>query len=112
MINREQLISLFIKIGIPALIGISIKLAIESKNKKMTFFRVLLSFITGIGCAYLLYPLIEKNTDSEFIPLIIAIASISGEKIAEFVINKWNIDYFLGSIFETIRLGIIKFLTK
>lgn len=99
----------FIKIIVPAIVGISIKLAVQVKKEKMTFLRVVLSFITGIGCAYFVYPFVEEN---KYTPLIIGVVSISGEKIMEFLIYKWNIDYFLTSLFEAIRQVIIKSFSK
>lgn len=114
MIEKEpniwvELNTFLIKILIPAVVGISIKLATQIKKEKMTFFRVILSFITGIGCAYFVYPFLG---DTKYMPLIIGIVSISGEKIMEFVIYKWNIDFFLTSLFEAIRQTIIKMLGK
>lgn len=99
----------FIKIFVPAVVGVSIKLATQVKKEKMTFLRVVISFVTGVGGAYFIYPFVDNN---EFLPLIIGIVSISAEKIMEFLIYKWNIDYFLTSLMEALRHMIIKIFTK
>ncbi len=99
----------FVKIVVPAIVGISIKLAVQVKREQVTFLRVVLSFITGIGCAYFVYPFLTEN---DYMPLIIGIVSISGEKIMEFLIYKWNIDYFLTSLAEAFRQMVIKLFTK
>lgn len=112
MFDKPDWISLFFKIFIPASIGISIKLAVQSKKEKMTPLKVILSYITGIGGAYLAYHVIKNNVDENLMPLTIAIVSISTEKIAEYLIYKWNIDYFLTSIIEAIRQFIIKLISK
>ena len=114
MIEKEpnvwyELNAVFVKIVVPSLIGISIKLATQIKKEKMTFLRVILSFTTGIGCAYFIYPFIENT---KYTPLIIGIVSISGEKIMEFLIYKWDIDYFLTSLMEVFRQMILKIFTK
>ena len=114
MIEKEtglwyELNAFFVKIAVPAMVGISIKLATQVKKEKMTFIRVVLSFITGIGCAYFVYPFLN---DTKYMPLIIGVVSISGEKIMEFLIYKWNIDYFLTSLMEAIRQIIIKTFSK
>ncbi len=114
MIEKEpnfwyELNSFFVKIAIPAIVGISIKLATQIKKEKMTFIRVVISFTTGIGCAYFVYPFLNET---KFMPLIIGVVSISGEKIMEFLIYKWNIDLFLTSLIEAIRQTIIKMIGK
>ena len=42
-----------VKILLPSLVAISIKIAIQSKKEAVTWFNVITSFITGIGSAYL-----------------------------------------------------------
>jgi hypothetical protein len=112
MFDREVFINLLIKVGLPAAIGISIKLAVQSKRERMSFIRVIMSFIIGIGCAYLAFPIIQKNATEDLVPLFIAMVSISSEKISEYFIYKWNIDYFLTSIIEAFRQVIIKLISK
>ena len=112
MFFKEEWINLLIKIGIPATIGVSIKLAVQSKKEQMSITRIILSFVIGIGCAYLAFPFLSHNTNEEYLPMFIAIVSISGEKIAEYVIYKWNIDYFLTSLFEAFRKMILKLMQK
>lgn len=112
MIEKEptmwyEMNAFFVKIVIPAIVGISIKLATQVKRENMTFFRVILSFVTGIGCAYFVYPFLD---DTKYMPLIIGIVSISGEKIMEFLIYKWNIDYFLNSLLNAFKEFLIKII--
>src|SRR5688572_19596544 len=104
----DECYNFVIKIFIPAFIAISIKVATQVKNEKMSLFRVFLSFITGIGCAYFCYPFVKTNIESNYLPLIVGVVSISGEKIAEYIIYKFNIDLFLTSIVEAARQAILK----
>ena len=111
--NLEQEIYNFIaKILIPSIIAISIKVATQIKREKMTVLKVILSFVTGIGCAYFTYPFVFDNVEDNYLPLIVGIVSISGEKIAEYLIYKFNVDLFLTSIIDAVRQIIIKTLTK
>lgn len=112
MFDRQEWINFLIKVGIPATIGISIKLAVQSKRERMTLFRIVLSFVTGVGCAYLAYPMLLHNASENYLPMLIAVVSISGEKISEYVIYKWNLDYFLTSIIDAIRQMIIKIISN
>tara|TARA_R110000803_G_scaffold23069_5_gene56879 strand:+ start:12514 stop:12837 length:324 start_codon:yes stop_codon:yes gene_type:complete len=90
----EELSTFFFKIFIPAFIAISIKIATQIKKEKMNFSRVLISFIVGIGCAYFIFPFVE----GKWTPLIVGVVAMSGEKIAEFIIYKWDIDNVLRTL--------------
>ena len=84
----EELSTFFFKIFIPAFIAISVKVATQIKQEKMNFSRVLISFVAGIGCAYFVFPFVE----GKWTPLIVGVVAMSGEKIAEFIIYKWDVD--------------------
>ena len=90
----EELSTFFFKIFIPAFIAISIKIATQIKKEKMNFSRVLISFIVGIGCAYFIFPFVE----GKWTPLIVGVVAMSGEKIAEFIIYKWDVDNVLRTL--------------
>ena len=55
----EQILNFFFKIFIPSFVAISIKIATQVKKEKLTFMRVIMSFIIGIGCAYFIFPFEE-----------------------------------------------------
>ena len=84
----EELSTFFFKIFIPAFIAISVKVATQIKQEKMNFSRILISFVAGIGCAYFVFPFVE----GKWTPLIVGVVAMSGEKIAEFIIYKWDVD--------------------
>ncbi|AIX11870.1 hypothetical protein [Flavobacterium phage FCOV-F14] len=109
---KDEFINIVIKVILPATIGISIKLAVQAQKQKITAFRIILSFITGIGASYIAYPIIINNSGRDYVPLFISVIAISSEKIAEYLIYKFNIDYFLGSLIEACRKMIIDLITK
>mgnify|MGYP003648167018 CR=1 FL=1 len=108
----EEIINFFYKIFIPSFIAISIKVATQIKKEKMTMTRVVLSFVTGIGCAYFVYPFVDKHIENAYLPLIVGVVSISGEKIAEYLIYKFNVDYFLQAVIDSVREMIVKLISK
>ena len=108
----EQVLNFFFKIFIPSFVAISIKIATQVKKEKITFMRVIMSFIIGIGCAYFVFPFADNTVKNEYVPLLVGMVSISGEKISEYVIYKWNIDFFLTSIIDAIREAIVKVIKK
>tara|TARA_R110000851_G_scaffold50499_1_gene120504 strand:- start:435 stop:770 length:336 start_codon:yes stop_codon:yes gene_type:complete len=88
----------FFKIFIPAFIAISIKIATQIKKETMNVTRIIISFIVGVGCAYFVFPFV----DGKLTPLIVGVVSMSGEKIAEYIIYKWDVDKFLSAILDII----------
>jgi hypothetical protein len=98
----DEMYNFFLKIFIPAFIAISIKIATQVKKEKMTFTRVLMSFVVGVGCAYFVYPFVNNEIQNSYIPLIVAIVAISGEKIAEYIIYKFDVDGVLGAIIDAL----------
>lgn len=95
----KEIKALFIKILLPALMGLSVKLAILSRKENITVKQVIISFVCGIGSAYLFAPLIMDDIKEHWQPLAIAIVTISGEKIGSYALFKINaerlIEFFL-----------------
>lgn len=113
MINKDELLAFFVKLIFPAFVGVSIRLGILKKNKhKLTFFKVILSYIVGIGSVYIAYPIMLEYVKEEFIPFVIATTSMSSEKIAEYIIIRWNVDAFIASVIEELRQTLIKIISK
>ena len=79
-----------IKLLLPALMGLSIKLAILSRKENITIKQVIISFVCGIGSAYLFSPWIIDELADHWQPLAIAIVTISGEKIGSYALYKVN----------------------
>lgn len=96
----DELSRFIVKILVPATIAISIKIATQIKREKMSLGRVFLSFIVGIGCAYFVYPFIDHNVENDYIPLLVGVVAMSGEKISEYIIYKWDVDLFIGSLID------------
>lgn len=99
----EEVVEFFVKIFVPAAVAISIKVATQIKKERLTVSRVIQSFIAGVGCAYFVYPFVSGR----WTPLIVGIVAMSGEKIAEYIIYKWDVDKVIGSIFTAIVDTII-----
>lgn len=90
-----------VKILLPSLVAISIKIAIQSKRESVTWFNIITSFITGIGSAYLCSDLVISTISQSYVPIAIAIITISGEKIGFWLVYKMNVENILQSMVET-----------
>lgn len=100
----------FVKILIPAIFGVGIKIAIEMKKDKtkVSFFNVCVSMFVGVAGAYICSGLVQSSFSREYQPIVIAFIAIITDKIAEYVIYKWNIDLFLSAVFD----GLFDFLSN
>lgn len=97
----EEARAFIFKVIVPALVAVSIKLAVMVKTeKKVSFFQAVTSFVTGIGSAYLSAPLVTSYTSANSMPLVIAAIAISGEKIGHFFIYKFHVEEVLKSVFD------------
>lgn len=92
-----------IKILIPSLVAISIKLAIQSKRKSLSLFNVVTSMIIGIGSAYLSSDAIIATVSFHYVPIAIAMVTISGEKIGLYLIYKINVESFIEMVLERMK---------
>lgn len=102
-INNEYT-QFLIKIIIPALLGVGMKIAIEMKKDKtkISFTNVCLSMFVGVSGAYLASDLIHSGFGEKYQAIAIAFIAIISDKIAEYVIYKLNIDSFLTAFFNNL----------
>jgi len=97
---EEELRSLLIKVLIPSLVAISVKLAITMRKHNMTILNIVSSVIIGVGSAYLFSGFIFKHFSDEAATLMIAMVTISGDKIGNWLIYKFNVDSFIRAMIE------------
>ena len=102
LLNNEA-IAFLTKIIFPAFIGVGIKIAIEMrKNKtKTSLFNVTMSMFVGVGGAYLTNGLIQTMFSAQYVSIVVAIIAILTDKIAEFLIYKFNVDVFISAFIDT-----------
>lgn len=92
----------FVKIIIPALLGVGMKIAIEMKKdkSKISFTNICLSMFVGVAGAYVSSGLIQSEFGDKYQSIVVAFVAIISDKIAEYVIYKLNIDSFLTAFFN------------
>jgi phosphatidylserine synthase len=102
----EEFKEWIVKIGIPSVAGISMKLAIVlSKNGKLSWFDVSVSFVTGIASVLLLSDIIMSSVPKEYVAACIAIVAMSGEKVGLYVVYKFNVENFIKAFISGFRNG-------
>lgn len=108
----ERILELFFKVLLPAAAGVSVKIAIKMQKEKMTVLGVVLSYVAGILLAWIVSPVITNAVSKDYVPMMIAVVAISGDKIAEYLIYKFNIDLFITVLLDHGRTFLIGLLTK
>lgn len=98
----EEATAFFFKILLPPLVGISIKVAIKMEKEKMTPIMIILAYIVGVGVAWLCSPIIITAVSPTYSPMILAVVAITGDKIAEYFMYKFNVDGFLSSLISNL----------
>jgi len=99
----ENLRNVVVKILIPAVVGVGINIAVTSRKKTMSVFNIITSLITGVGMAWLLSGIVIHNFSDVWQPPLIALVAISGEKIANWIIYKWDVDKLIESLIDWYR---------
>ena len=99
----DELKTWSIKILIPALAGLSIKLAMMAAHNKLSWFNATTSVIIGLATAALLGSLIIHNVSPEYAPLYIAAVTILSEKVCYWLLYKFNIESVLETVVEKLK---------
>lgn len=75
-----------------SLAALAISISIQIKNKTASIVNTVLSVIIGVSCAYITGSFINKHFSDSVSPIMIGIVTIAGEKIAYWLIYKFNFD--------------------
>lgn len=99
---QEEFSELFIKILFPAFLTVAVGVAIEMKNdkSKVSVFSASLSFVIGVFGAYIFSGIILENLKGGSATLAVSAVTLLTEKIAKFIMYKFNIDVFLSAIVD------------
>ena len=85
-----------------SLAALAISVAIQVKNKTATVRGVILSAIIGISTAWILGGYINEHFSPSTAPVIIAVITLTGEKIGYWLVYKFNFDLIGAAIVESI----------
>lgn len=75
-----------------SLAALAVSLSIQIKNKTASWINSILSIVIGVSCAYLTGTFINKHFSEASAPIIIGIVTIAGEKVAYWLIYKFEFD--------------------
>ena len=106
---KPETLDYFVKVFIPALAAICIKIAVEMKYKRVNLMSAFLSLVIGVLTAYITGSFILDRFP-EYSTMVIALIAITSEKIAYWLIFKFNIDLLLNSITEAFKAWITKLI--
>lgn len=98
----EDLKTWSIKILLPSLVAISVKLAIQARRGSVSYFNALTSIIIGIGTAYICSDLVMQTVEDKYLSLTIAVLTIAGEKLGFYIVYKLNVELILHSVIDSL----------
>lgn len=96
----DEFKAFLLKIIMPALVALSMKIAIMSKDRRMTLFEIIVTIIAGGGAAYLTGPYVMETFENRYVPLAVAIITISGERVGHWLIYKFKVEMILRDIIK------------
>lgn len=99
----EDLKTWIVKILLPAIVVITIKLTLQAKKQVVSWFSIISSFAIGIGTAYIFADYVMESLDHKYVSIAIAVLSISGERIWIWFVYKFNVESILEGLLDKIR---------
>lgn len=75
-----------------SLAALAISISVQIKNRTANIINTVLSIIIGVSCAYITGTFINSHFSSSTAPIIIGVVTIAGEKVAYWLIYKFNFD--------------------
>ena len=91
---------IFIKTIVPAIVGVSIAIAVKMKRKKVTWLSALTSYVIGIGFAFVFGFYIHERFDDSIATIAIANFALVGERIGYWMVFKLKFDRVLDFFIE------------
>ena len=108
----EEVINLITKTLIPAFVAVSISIAVVVKKKgKVTVLSAFLSYVIGMGLAFIFGPYLIEHLESEVATIVIGLIAMSGEKIGNWLVFTFRIDEFLTILSNLIKAKIEKWFS-
>lgn len=92
--------SFIIRVILTSLIAISVKLSIQIKKEKVSVMNAFLSIVIGVGVATLCGNMVIHYFNTYMSTIVIAVITITGEKIATWFIYKLKVDRYLKDFLE------------
>lgn len=75
-----------------SLAALAISISVQIKNRTASIINTVLSIVIGVSCAYITGTFINTHFSSSTAPIIIGVVTIAGEKVAYWLIYKFNFD--------------------
>lgn len=94
-----QVLQVITKTLLPAIVAVSVGIAVRMQKKRVTFLSAVCSFVSGCGLAYITGAFIETHYSEDLRPILIAAVAILGDKFILWAIYKFK----LGDVGDIIK---------
>jgi hypothetical protein len=95
-----QVLQVLTKTIFPAIVAVSVGIAVRMQQKKVTLLSAVCSFVSGCGLAYITGFYIENNYPEDIRPILIGAIAILGDRFILWLIYKFEIDAFMETIMQ------------
>lgn len=99
---KKEVFDLFVKVLIPAVVAVGIKLAIQMKTDKVTIMSAFASLVIGVGFAFLSAGVIRESFNESWQTIVIGLVAIVGEKVGYWLIYKFKFDKIGEALIESV----------
>lgn len=99
----QQTWSVVTKTVLPALIAVSVGIAVKMQKKRITVLNAIGSYVIGVGFAFICGFWIHENFSQGTATLLIGAVAITSEKIGHWIMFKLEVDGLLGDAMDWVR---------
>ena len=99
---------LLTKVIIPALVAVSVGIAVRMKRKRVSIMSAFTSYVIGIGFAFLFGFVVMEEIKETWVPVVIGTIAITGEKVGYWLIFRFKFDALGDALLEALKNWINK----
>jgi hypothetical protein len=88
----DELLHILTKTILPALVAVSVGIAVKMQKMKVTIISAITSYVIGLGFAFIFGFAIHEHIETGWATVIIGAIAITGEKIGHWLIFKLDVD--------------------
>jgi len=99
----NEWLNFLVKVVLVACVAMSVKIAIQMKKEKVSMLNIILSFVIGVGSAFLSGKWVLRSFDDAVSPIVIGAITIVGEKVGNWLVYTLRVDDLLEYILNYLK---------
>ena len=103
----EDIWQVISKVIIPALVAVSVGIAVKMKQKRISILSAVTSYVIGVGFAFIFGFVIIEGVQEQWVPILIGTIAITGEKVGYWLIFKFKFDTLGDALIEVLKRWLL-----